>query len=47
MRCLIGFGLIGRIIYDHEIFKIVGKRPALHKEPLVFEEVHPTQRSYK
>lgn len=21
--------------------------PALHKEPLVFEEVHPTQRSYK
>ena len=22
-------------------------RPELHKEPLVFEEVHPTQRSYK
>ena len=28
-------------------FKGVGTRPALHKEPLVFEEVHPTQRSYK
>jgi succinate dehydrogenase / fumarate reductase flavoprotein subunit len=28
-------------------FKGVGVRPALHKEPLVFEEVHPTQRSYK
>ena len=28
-------------------FQGVGKRPALHKEPLVFEEVHPTQRSYK
>ena len=28
-------------------FKGVGARPALHKEPLVFEEVHPTQRSYK
>jgi succinate dehydrogenase / fumarate reductase flavoprotein subunit len=28
-------------------FTGVGKRPALHKEPLVFEEVHPTQRSYK
>src|SRR6516165_589004 len=25
----------------------VGKEPVLHKEPLVFEEVHPTQRSYK
>jgi succinate dehydrogenase / fumarate reductase flavoprotein subunit len=24
-----------------------GKEPALHKEPLVFEEVHPSQRSYK
>jgi len=24
-----------------------GKAPVLHKEPLVFEEVHPTQRSYK
>ena len=23
------------------------REPALHKEPLVFEEVHPTQRSYK
>jgi succinate dehydrogenase / fumarate reductase, flavoprotein subunit len=28
-------------------FTGVGKRPALHKEPLNFEEVHPTQRSYK
>ena len=28
-------------------FKGVGARPALHKEPLVFDEVHPTQRSYK
>ena len=28
-------------------FQGVGKRPALHKEPLVFDEVHPTQRSYK
>jgi succinate dehydrogenase / fumarate reductase flavoprotein subunit len=28
-------------------FKGVGREPALHKEPLVFEEVHPTQRSYK
>jgi len=28
-------------------FKGVGKQPELHKEPLVFEEVHPTQRSYK
>jgi succinate dehydrogenase / fumarate reductase, flavoprotein subunit len=28
-------------------FQGVGKRPALHKEPLVFEEVHPMQRSYK
>src|SRR5205807_8827016 len=25
----------------------VGRPPVLHKEPLVFEEVHPTQRSYK
>ncbi len=25
----------------------VGKDPVLHKEPLVFEVVHPTQRSYK
>jgi succinate dehydrogenase / fumarate reductase flavoprotein subunit len=24
-----------------------GARPKLHKEPLMFEEVHPTQRSYK
>jgi succinate dehydrogenase flavoprotein subunit len=28
-------------------FKGVGKPPELHKEPLVFDEVHPTQRSYK
>ena len=28
-------------------FNGVGQRPALHKEPLEFEEVHPTQRSYK
>ena len=28
-------------------FTGVGQRPELHKEPLVFEEVHPTQRSYK
>ena len=28
-------------------FQGVGTRPGLHKEPLVFEEVHPTQRSYK
>jgi succinate dehydrogenase / fumarate reductase, flavoprotein subunit len=28
-------------------FKGVGREPALHKEPLQFEEVHPTQRSYK
>ena len=28
-------------------FKGVGKEPELHKEPLVFDEVHPTQRSYK
>jgi succinate dehydrogenase / fumarate reductase flavoprotein subunit len=28
-------------------FKGVGKAPELYKEPLVFEEVHPTQRSYK
>jgi succinate dehydrogenase / fumarate reductase flavoprotein subunit len=27
-------------------FTGVGKEPVLHKEPLVFEEVHPTQRSY-
>ena len=25
----------------------VGRPPVLHKEPLVFEEVHPTQRSYR
>jgi succinate dehydrogenase / fumarate reductase, flavoprotein subunit len=24
-----------------------GRPPALHKEPLVFEHVHPSQRSYK
>jgi succinate dehydrogenase / fumarate reductase, flavoprotein subunit len=28
-------------------FKGVGQRPELHKEPLEFEEVHPSQRSYK
>jgi succinate dehydrogenase / fumarate reductase flavoprotein subunit len=28
-------------------FTGVGKQPVLHKEPLQFEEVHPTQRSYK
>jgi succinate dehydrogenase / fumarate reductase flavoprotein subunit len=28
-------------------FKGVGKEPELHKEPLHFDEVHPTQRSYK
>jgi succinate dehydrogenase / fumarate reductase flavoprotein subunit len=28
-------------------FAGVGRPPAIHKEPLVFEEVHPTQRSYK
>ena len=28
-------------------FQGVGTRPALHKEHLVFDEVHPTQRSYK
>jgi succinate dehydrogenase / fumarate reductase, flavoprotein subunit len=28
-------------------FKGVGRPPELHKEPLAFEEVHPTQRSYK
>src|SRR5438093_6297666 len=28
-------------------FKGVGQTPELHKEPLAFEEVHPTQRSYK
>jgi succinate dehydrogenase / fumarate reductase flavoprotein subunit len=28
-------------------FRGVGNQPELHKEPLVFEEVHPTQRSYK
>jgi succinate dehydrogenase / fumarate reductase, flavoprotein subunit len=28
-------------------FHGVGKPPALHKEPLIFEEAHPTQRSYK
>jgi len=28
-------------------FKGVGTQPVLHKEPLVFEEVHPSQRSYK
>jgi succinate dehydrogenase / fumarate reductase flavoprotein subunit len=28
-------------------FKGVGQKPELHKEPLVFDEVHPSQRSYK
>jgi succinate dehydrogenase / fumarate reductase flavoprotein subunit len=28
-------------------FTGVGRQPELHKEPLVFDEVHPTQRSYK
>jgi len=28
-------------------FKGVGREPVLHNEPLHFEEVHPTQRSYK
>ena len=28
-------------------FTGVGQRPELHKEPLVFDEVHPSQRSYK
>src|SRR5579883_2677676 len=28
-------------------FRGVGKRPVLHKEPLEFEYVHPSQRSYK
>jgi succinate dehydrogenase / fumarate reductase flavoprotein subunit len=28
-------------------FQGVGTRPVLHKEPLVFDEVHPSQRSYK
>jgi succinate dehydrogenase / fumarate reductase, flavoprotein subunit len=28
-------------------FRGVGKEPVLHKEPLVFEYVKPSQRSYK
>jgi succinate dehydrogenase / fumarate reductase flavoprotein subunit len=28
-------------------FRGVGNAPLLHKEPLVFDYVHPTQRSYK
>jgi len=28
-------------------FTGVGRRPEMHKEPLEFDEVHPTQRSYK
>jgi succinate dehydrogenase / fumarate reductase flavoprotein subunit len=28
-------------------FKGVGQQPQLHKEPLAFEEVHLTQRSYQ
>jgi succinate dehydrogenase / fumarate reductase flavoprotein subunit len=27
-------------------FNGVGREPVLHREPLVFEEVHPSQRSY-
>jgi succinate dehydrogenase / fumarate reductase flavoprotein subunit len=28
-------------------FRGVGVRPELHKEPLAFDYVHPSQRSYK
>jgi len=28
-------------------FKGTGQQPELHREPLAFDEVHPTQRSYK
>ena len=28
-------------------YKGLGMEPALHKEPLTFEYVHPSQRSYK
>jgi succinate dehydrogenase / fumarate reductase flavoprotein subunit len=28
-------------------FTGIGHEPKLHEEPLVFDEVHPTQRSYK
>ena len=28
-------------------YKGAGRQPELHKEPLAFDEVHPTQRSYK
>ena len=28
-------------------FKGADTPPVLHKEPLIFEDVHPTQRSYK
>jgi len=28
-------------------FRGVGAEPALHEEPLEFQEVHPSQRSYK
>jgi succinate dehydrogenase / fumarate reductase flavoprotein subunit len=28
-------------------FRGVGNRPELNKEPLTFDYVHPTQRSYK
>jgi succinate dehydrogenase / fumarate reductase flavoprotein subunit len=28
-------------------FTGIGKPPVMHKEPLAFEEVHPSQRSYK
>ena len=28
-------------------FRGAGNRPEMHREPLAFEYVHPTQRSYK
>ena len=28
-------------------FRGVGETPVMHQEPLAFEEVHPSQRSYK
>ena len=45
----------GEALRDDEHFSLrraweftgVGKPPVLHKEPLEFEYVHPTQRSYK
>jgi len=35
VRRLIGFGLIGRIINDHKILEIIGKRPALIACPFI------------